>query len=157
MLTGTKQITINNNNTIVLYGDEIDMNSINISKLVWLNVEPDDETYNTNESGNALNRLVSEENLKIDWVGEISDFGYGRNELFEVEGPQEVVDCVETLFYEKCNDEAEKSISTENECGFIVNETSVKKQIDAGDVHLKEFCENNYYFCSGCKYSIDRR
>ena len=43
------------------------------------------------------------------------------------------------------------------ECKFLVNGQPVKSQIELGDVHLKSYCESNYYFCNGCEFNTYRR
>ena len=74
-----------------------------ISKLVWLNTDPEDRTYSEANVSDALDWIEEDDFVEIDSMEKFRNISEGRLELFEVTGPQTTVNCIEMIFYERCN------------------------------------------------------
>ena len=74
-----------------------------ISKLVWLNTDPGDGTYSEANVSDALDWIEETDSVEIDSMEKFRNISEGRLELFEVTGPHTTVDCIEMIFYDRCN------------------------------------------------------
>jgi hypothetical protein len=77
-------------------------------KFVLFNVNPDNEAYSSNAAGEAINRLKAEENIKLEWAGKTRDSGYGEEHLYSVTGPQETLESIQVMFWDRCIEEVEE-------------------------------------------------
>ncbi len=79
-----------------------------VNKLEWFNVCPDNESYSLDAAGAAIDRLKVEEDIKLEWTGETRDTGYGEEHLYSVTGEQEIVDSIQVMYWDMCVEEAEE-------------------------------------------------
>ncbi len=91
------------------------MNKLKVNKLEWFNVCPDDESYSSNAAGIAIDRLKTEEDIKLEWAGKTRDTGYGEEHLYSVTGEQDIVDSIQVMFWDRCTEEAEEEANDEEQ------------------------------------------
>ena len=81
-----------------------------IFELIWINIEPEDESYTFEQGEQAMDKIRAETpGLSIEGTQNFANFGYGRMELMKISGKPDDVHNTEERYYELCQEISEQS------------------------------------------------